>query len=150
LYSQSQAQYPYHHYSLTVRYDYDPGLLPLPVANGGACTSQDTFRFIQVQAPTTRKVVEFSAIRQNAPPAIPNPNALDQNLVLLSYSISPVSPIISPSGRDRLYELHGRYVYGLRNPICPGASVPGATSPVDVTALANLAVQQGQFIDGLF
>jgi hypothetical protein len=116
--------FPYLRYEYQSSYDYDPGIMGLPLSGStGGSPPTATSLIIQVRRPRTVRTVTFSMIRQGARPVIPSPvspGVLDGSEVLMGSSISPAVPVLQEDGNMYNYGLSGAYTYLQLDPDVPG------------------------------
>lgn len=76
----------------------------------------DTVAFVQLANPTLLLIVEWTACKFNSPPQVPDPDAINEDWVLLDLMPQTASIAVGGDGETGLYRISGTYVYGRRNP----------------------------------
>lgn len=96
--------------------DYHRYMLPLTSPEGfqGA-----TCAFVQLAAPTTLWVVDWTCEKRTSPgdyPVYPDPQPTKPNIVLLDIKIMPDMVNMGADGVSPIYRLSGVYTYGFKDP----------------------------------
>jgi hypothetical protein len=121
LLSNNQLANPYTQYDFVNRYEYDPGMLPMPLSGStSGPVPQATTLLVQVRRPQTRRIAEFEIVRIGDVPEVPKPLPQNANEVLLEAVVTPIAPVIQPDGNRLLYRVKGRYVFAVLQPVTPG------------------------------
>lgn len=120
----------YNDYSIDSSYEWESGLLQVPVAGPPGSPSV----LIQVHAPYSRKTVSWNAQRYGLKPLLPSANTGNANEVLYNWVCSPQAPVLSATGTPQ-YAVSGQYEYYNVLPIGSLTSLPsGKLGGIDVTA----------------
>lgn len=73
--------------------------------------------FVQLASPTLLWVSDWTALKWNGMPTIPDPTSQDDTWVLLAKYYQPAMLVINPAdGQTPGYRISGTYVYGKKNP----------------------------------
>ena len=88
---------------------YQPGV-------GTSTRSRDAAAFVQLARPTLLLVVEWTAMKINAEPQIPDPAAMAPDWVLLDVMPATTMIAVMADGVTPMYRMEGVYVYGHKRP----------------------------------
>lgn len=115
-------------------FDYDRGLVQLPVAGRTAAT-----RLIRLHGGMGTRTVKFKFIRQGKPPVIPEMRDTSGDTLLDAW-ISPVTPIPSATGVGMDWCVSGEYTYAQNTPRIAGThAIPVGQLPYVDQALTTQA-----------
>jgi hypothetical protein len=132
-------------YAMTTVYDWDMGIAQQPLS-GPAGNAAD---FVQLYAPTCRKLVYWVAQRIGSKPVLPSPSPADpNNEVLLHKQISPAMPGSMPDG-SQVWTIAGVYTYGLAVPPEEDDPLSAGVSPLDQRTTADNLILASDFVKAL-
>lgn len=105
-------------YAIRNRYENDGHIYMMPVAQPAGVVSQGqpTVAFVQLAAPTTLWVADWTASRFQICPDIPDPNQVKARWILMDQHVEPAEMELAGDGQTPLYRISGTYVYGCLNP----------------------------------
>lgn len=124
------------------RIDWDMGLLIMPLAGSPG----DSPVVIQVHSPITYRAVEWTVSRKGQRPALPSSSTGNDNELVLSKSIIPVTPLLT-ANNQRIYRTSGRYEYVFLVPPSKDDVLPVGVSQADGANAIDLAIQPEDFYD---
>lgn len=116
----------YTDYRIDVSILTDDHTIQLPIASRG---SKARSRIIRTAAPTSKKIVQWTAERIEDDPLVPHPISLDPNEVLHKWRLDPVTPIPAADGVNMIYRISGEYTYLLQDAVEPGQAVTVGAQP---------------------
>jgi hypothetical protein len=120
-----------------------------PASPGGSGGANATAEFMYVSAPTTTRVVNWSAERLGSAPDLPTPLVNDANQVLVRTEWLPTNVAKLTDGTS-IFRVGGTFYYGLRNPIDAGSpNIPMCVTPNFDVKFEDVIVNAGQLIHGL-
>jgi hypothetical protein len=143
-----QVQAPYLVYRYRDHYEYDSGLLSMPLSGLTAGPAPpSTLLVVQARRAATYRIVEFEIVRVGDKPVLPSLVSPNPNEVLLSASVTPQAPVVGPDGCNFTYGVSGRYVYAvLGGPVIPGTDpLRMGSSPTDTTTASGNVYDSGDF-----
>lgn len=100
---------------ITSRYERDPHMwmagITSPSGFQGASVA-----FFRMASPTLLWIADWTVMRANKQPDIPNSSLTDTNWVLLFDSVEPARIAVANDGVTPLYRISGVYIYGHKKP----------------------------------
>jgi hypothetical protein len=135
----------YNSYYVDVKYERQQHRLQVPVGGPGPTNAQ----FIDVAAPTTRKIVAGTAERIGLPPDLPVPDTGDANEILLYDEVMPVAPELLPDGKHYVFRQSFKYVFGLKTAKGAGSQLSTAAVPFALATPSQNVLQSSSFVDGI-
>lgn len=102
-------------YRVSSRYVNCPQVYMMPVTSPAGFQGTSV-AFVQLAAPTTALVVDWTAAQWSAVPTLPNPDLYDSNWVILYKLPQTAMKILAADGVTPLYRVNGTYVYGQKSP----------------------------------
>jgi hypothetical protein len=150
-------------FGCTVAYDYDEGLLQIPVADSptiaGYTPSQSGQQptsdvrtpsvIVRTHAPKSDKVVRYYARRLGAWPLLPGPDYSDSNLILLRSRTIPEVPILDDSGGLYIYATTVEHHYALVRPVTAQDGFAVGAAPFANATKSQNTLPPAQFVTGL-
>lgn len=146
----------YTDYHLDCRYDTDECKFQVPVAGrttsspGKLRASDRSCVVLPYAYPVSRLIVEWTAERLGAKPAMPRPRHANPKVELLKHSVTPAAMEVVADGATPVYRVSGRYEYALHESVEAGVDVldvallPIYDDPGDSRSLAP-----EDFVDGI-
>lgn len=122
-------------YKLTNRY-INPSQARMMGISSPAGFAGSTVAFIQLSAPTLLWICDWTALRSNSKPLLPNPNLINPDWVLLDKYISPFMVGVASDMTMPLYRVTGRFIYGNKRP--------------DPNLLADMSFPRPPWLDDVF
>lgn len=111
--SEAQRQAPYEWYEVTVAYKNATGLMAMPLSQGvpveGDEPRETTVEMVRVHAPTTYKIINWTARRHGQKPEIPKPKLVPGE-TLLRYNWGAATPEVSANSTTPIYSISGMMV----------------------------------------
>jgi hypothetical protein len=147
LYNTSRQEFPYTRYKTESRYEFKSGKKQLPVAappetegttvpghtddNGNWIPETTVYadspdvecEIVNLHAPMSSRIVDWTAERIGSAPEPPNPDMNDENYVLMESSIVAANVFDCPDGETLCYSMSGRYTYAARKPVGAGSRI---------------------------
>lgn len=152
-FSDEQQTAPYDKYDLRVRYEYNSGVILLPVA--GPTPDDPTFegqtaaKIVQASQPFGRKIVRFHLIRTGMQPIAPDPTPTNSNEILKKAVVVLKAPSIMPDGATYIWTMKGLYIYLLYQPYFTSNPLSAGTTQVDTATLDDNTITPGNFETGM-
>lgn len=129
----------YETYESDNNYDYDTGMVVLPVAG-----RTPAFRNIRLHGGYGMRVVKFRAIRKGKPPVIPQMVDTSYDTFLKGEVIVSL-PVQNPQSGAYTFEAHGKYVFVQTSPRIVGTNtLPTGGYPYPLPATDQMAAQLAQ------
>lgn len=104
-FSEAQAEAPYTVWDQNPTYNLHSGLLFMP------CTSGPHELLRTTEQPFGFKQVNVQAEREGQPVALPDPDAVQEDQVFISGSITPQSPLLANDGSTRIYRAAMSFIH---------------------------------------
>jgi len=147
LWSTNHITAPYGTYVFSTSYIFNNGVIQGPIM----ATGQVKCKAISYAAPFSVKEVAWSATRSGMPPYLPHPTPTDSNMVLLNYTLSPMSCLIQEDGVTRDFSCSGVYNYILTTPIdINNAAYRWGSPDFDTTPPDLNVIRSFQFVKNIF
>lgn len=153
-FTEDHQDLPYDSFNIVTEYDWNEGLLQIPVGEAPAEDSQTaganrvSCEIARCNAPHGFKRVSWVATRMGCWPACPHPLVFGNSNEVFSHSrITVKAPQVLDPSRQRTWEISGVYTYILQKPIwaedgLPSGATPYVTDDASVTTYPGMIFQK--------
>ena len=133
----------------SVSYDWDTGLVPLPIAKD-AQQGDVTAALVNLYARQQRKIVSWTVQCKGRLPTVPSPTPADPNCIYLRSQTVISAPILICNGNFYEYAISGIYYYAMLVPVDPEFyGMASAKTPMDATPVAEMTIPPSIFDNSL-
>ncbi len=129
------ARAPYDEFSQQMSYEFDSGLLVIPVAGPPGTPP----KIVRTHSPLGAKTMVFAGQRVGALPKLPDPTPQNANEILLAGHIKPAVPSLSMDGTP-VARVEGSFSYVLLQPLTHKDTLPMGSAPYDTTPGGQYAI----------
>jgi hypothetical protein len=137
-------------FGCTVDYEYESGLVQLPVAQApSAGTPKPAAVLGRRNAAVGTKTVRYFAERAGAQPLVPPPSPDDSTQTLLSAKVVPDQPYLEPGAATWIFKVAATYVYALAQPRTYDQGYPVGVPAYSTLTAADTFLPAANFVPGI-